>query len=86
MMNFLLKLILKLIPKEYREYIDLATRIFQRLDTAAERRDAVMFLINAQTDDGYISVPEWTQWGSKLGIIGKQKKAKAQEPVVAHTV
>jgi len=81
MMNFLLKLI----PKEYREYIDLATRIFQRLDTAEERRAAVRFLIDAQTDDGYISAPEWTQGGSKLGIIGKPKK-KVQEPIVAPTV
>ena len=69
----------------HREYIGLATRIFQRLDTAEERRAAVRFLIDAQTDDGYISAPEWTQWGSKLGIIGKPKK-KVQEPIVAPTV
>ena len=33
------KLAMKFLPQEYKDYIDVVTRIFQRLDTHEERID-----------------------------------------------
>ena len=74
------KLAMKFLPQEYKDYIDVVTRIFQRLDTHEERKAAIATLVRMQKSDGYISAPEWTKWGSQLGVIGKRKGPKAQQP------
>ncbi len=66
-------LLLKMLPRQYREMIDLAQNVFCRLDTAQERADAVKFFTDSLNSDGYISVPEWGQFGKKLGIVGRPK-------------
>ena len=81
------KLAMKFMPQEYKDYLDVVTSIFQRLDTHEERKAVIASLIRMQKSDGYISAPEWTKWGSQLGVIGKRKGKKAQvpEPIVAPT-
>ena len=85
--NIIVKFAMKFLPQEYKDAIDVMGRIFQRLDTHEERKAAIASLIRMQKSDGYISAPEWTKWGSQLGVIGKRKgkKAQAPEPVVAPT-
>ena len=69
-----MKLLLKFLPKEWRDALDVVQRLLGRLDTHEERKEAIASLIRMQRSDGYISVIEWTKWGSQIGIIGKRKK------------
>ena len=87
MKAFLYKLAMAFMPKEYRSYIDLVWRIFQRLDTAEERAFVVNSFLEKQKSDGYISGKELLQWGRDAGLTTKRKGKKAQtpEPLVAHT-
>ena len=84
-----LKFVMKFLPQEYKDYVDVTLRIFQRLDTADERKAVIASLIRMQKSDGYISAPEWTKWGSELGVIGKRKgihaRGKASDVIIAHT-
>ena len=86
-----IKLAMELLPQEYKDYLDVVFRIFQRLDTAQERKEAIASLLRMQKSDGYISAPEWTKWGSQLGVIGKRKKPGGfgprgeDKPLVAFT-
>ena len=84
-----LKFVMKFLPQEYKDYVDVTLRIFQRLDTADERKAVIASLIRMQKSDGYISAPEWTKWGSELGVIGKRKgihaRGKAPDVIIAHT-
>jgi hypothetical protein len=70
----LLKFAMKFVPQEYKAYADVGMRMFEHLDTKAEREDAANFLITSLESDGYLSVGEWGKFGGKLGIIGKRKK------------
>jgi len=69
----LLKLAMKFVPQEYKVFADVGMRMFEHLDTKAEREDAANFLITSLESDGYLSVGEWGKFGGKLGIIGKRK-------------
>lgn len=60
--------ILKLLPKDKRNMLELGMRIVASLDTAAERKEAVDYGIH-MLKDGKVSVAEWAKFGSKLGIL-----------------
>ena len=60
--------ILKLLPKDKRNMLELGMRIVASLDTAAERKAAVDYGIH-MLKDGKVSVSEWSRFGSKLGIF-----------------
>ena len=60
--------ILKLLPKDKRNMLELGMRIVASLDTAAERNEAVDYGIH-MLKDGKVSVAEWAKFGSKLGIL-----------------
>ena len=60
--------ILKLLPKDKRNMLELGMRIVASLDTAAERKEAVDYGIK-MLEDGKVSVSEWAKFGSKLGIL-----------------
>ena len=62
------KLLLKLLPKQTRQFIILGQRIVSRLDTAEERNVAVNYGISMLAD-GKVTVGEWSRFGSKLGIL-----------------
>ena len=60
--------ILKLLPKDKRNMLELGMRIVASLDTGAERKEAVDYGIH-MLKDGKVSVSEWAKFGSKLGIL-----------------
>ena len=60
--------ILKLLPKDKRNMLELGMRIVASLDTAAERKEAIDYGIH-MLKDGKVSVAEWAKFGSKLGIL-----------------
>ena len=60
--------ILKLLPKDKRNMLELGMRIVASLDKAAERKEAVDYGIH-MLKDGKVSVAEWAKFGSKLGIL-----------------
>ena len=63
-----MKWILKLLPKEQRNMLELGLRIVSSLDTGAERKEAIDYGIK-MLEDGKVSVGEWAKFGSKLGIL-----------------
>ena len=60
--------ILKLLPKDKRNMLELGMRIVASLDSGAERKEAVDYGIK-MLEDGKVSVSEWAKFGSKLGIL-----------------
>ena len=60
--------ILKLLPEDKRNMLELGMRIVASLDTGAERKEAIDYGIQ-MLDDGKVSVGEWAKFGSKLGIL-----------------
>ncbi len=63
-----MKFLLAFMPKEYKEMIVLAQRIVNRLDTSAERQEAISYGVE-MLQDGKVTVGEWAKFGSKLGIL-----------------
>jgi len=69
-----MKFLLKFLSAEKRAMILLGQEIVSCLDTKAEREAALAFGIE-MLKDGKVTVPEWSQFGSKLGILrGRTKK------------
>ena len=60
--------ILKLLPEDKRNMLELGMRIVASLDTGAERKEAIDYGI-LMLEDGKVSVGEWSKFGSKLGIL-----------------
>ena len=60
--------ILKFLPKDKRNMLELAMRIVASLDSGAERKEAIDYGIK-MLEDGKVSVGEWAKFGSKLGIL-----------------
>ena len=69
-----MKFLLAFMPKEYKEMIVLGQRIVNRLDTSAERQEAISYGVE-MLQDGKVTVGEWARFGSKLGIL-KSPKSK----------
>ena len=65
-MNFLLRFL----PREYRNLVELGMRIVANLDTKEERQIAVDKGI-AMLKDGRIQPTEWVSFGKTLGIWKK---------------
>ncbi len=63
-----MKFLLAFMPKEYKEMIVLGQRIVNRLDTSAERQEAISYGVE-MLQDGKVTVGEWAKFGSKLGIL-----------------
>jgi len=64
----MIKLLLKFLPEDKRAMLELAVRIVSSLDTPEERWAAVNYAQEA-LKDGKMSVSEWAQLGSALGIL-----------------
>ena len=60
--------LLRFLPKEKRQMVELAQRIVSSLDTADERKAAIDYGV-AMLRDGKVSVAEWSRFGSKLGVL-----------------
>ena len=70
MMNALLKLAQKFLPKETTQLIELGTRMVSNLDTAEERKAVLDYALRSLENDGKMSVTSWSKFGSMLGILG----------------
>ena len=70
-MNFLLKFL----PKEKRELLELAIRVTSALDTRHEREEAVKYGVS-MLKDGKVTITEWAGFGKRLGIFRLDKEAK----------
>ena len=67
--------LLRFLPKEKRDMVVLAQRIFSCVDTAEERKQILDYGM-VMLEDGKVTVGEWSKFGSKLGILtGKISKA-----------
>ena len=74
LLKLVTKFAMKFVPEEYKAYADVGMRMFEHLDTKAERDAAMDYFITAMQSDGYMSVGEGSHWLSMLGLIGKPKK------------
>ena len=83
----LLTIVQEIDVEEIEGWIDLAKRMFSRLDTREERMFVIQSWIEKQKSDGYMSGKELLQWGKEAGLTTKKKgkKAQAPEPIVAPT-
>ena len=59
--------LLKLLPQDKQDLIELGQRIFANLNTAEERAEVLNYFQSAMAD-GRISVGEWSSIGSRLQI------------------
>ena len=62
------KFLVGLLPKEYRNLIEVGLRMVSQLDTPEERAEAINFAWLALAD-GKLTPGEWAQIGSKLGVL-----------------
>ena len=62
------KILVGLLPKEYRNLIEVGLRVVSQLNTAKERSEALNFAMLALAD-GKVTPGEWSQIGSKFGIL-----------------
>ena len=64
----MLGIILRFLPEDKRQLLELAVRITASLNTAKERK-AVAEYGMSMLKDGKVTVGEWSRFGSKLGIL-----------------
>lgn len=72
----MIALITKLLPKEYKDLLELGQQIIANLDTKEERAEVIAYA-KEMLADGKVTVPEWGKFGGKLGILrgnGRKKK------------
>ena len=62
------KMLIGLLPKEYRNLLEVGMRMVSQLDTPKERAEALPFAKLA-LEDGKLTPGEWAQIGSKLGVL-----------------
>jgi hypothetical protein len=60
--------ILKFLPEDKKNMLELAMRIVASLDSGAERKAAIDYGIK-MLEDGKVTVGEWAKFGSLLGIF-----------------
>jgi len=63
-----MKWLTMLLSVDWREMATLGERIVGNLDTAKERKEAIAFCIDKFVD-GKVTCAEWSQIGSKFGIL-----------------
>ena len=60
--------ILRFLPEDKKNMLELAMRIVASLDSGAERKAAIDYGIK-MLEDGKVTVGEWAKFVSKLGIL-----------------
>ena len=60
--------ILRFLPEDKKNMLELAMRIVASLDSGAERKEAIDSGIK-MLEDGKVTVGAWAKFGSKLGIL-----------------
>jgi len=64
----MLGIILRFLPDDKRQLLELAMRITSSLNTAEERKAVAKYGMTMM-NDGKVTVGEWAKFGSKLGIL-----------------
>ena len=64
----MLGIILRFLPEDKRQLLELAMRITSSLNTAEERKAVAKYGMTMM-NDGKVTVGEWAKFGSKLGIL-----------------
>jgi len=72
--------VLRFLPEDTRQLIELGQRIVARLDTPEERREAIQYGIKMFAD-GRVEVGEWARFGSRLGVL-KAPKHRPRKPKI----
>ena len=69
----MLALLRQFLPERYKAYVTLGLRMFDNLNTAEERNEAIKYLLSATESEGYCSITEWAKFGKLTGFVGKPK-------------
>jgi hypothetical protein len=75
-----MRFLLKFLPGDMRDLIELGQRVSSCLDTKEERREAVGYGIGMFAD-GKVTIGEWSRFGSKLGILKGPRLGSKRTPV-----
>jgi hypothetical protein len=73
-----MKWMLRLLPQDTRDLIELGQRMLESVDTPEERREVIRYG-KQMLSDGRVEVGEWARFGSKLGIL-KARKVGTKRP------
>jgi hypothetical protein len=76
-----MKILLRFLPKDIQNMIELGIRVFSALDTASERKAVMEYAIKMFDPDGpgggRVTIAEWGTLGGKLRIMrGPSPKTK----------
>jgi hypothetical protein len=71
----MINLLMRFLPADTRALLQLALRMADKLDTAAERQRVAEYGL-AAFHDGHISITEWTGLGKRMGILTSPRRRK----------
>ena len=71
----MIDIFMKVLPADKRALLQLALRMVNNLDTAAERKKVAEYGL-AAFHDGHISIIDWTGLGKRMGILTSPKRRK----------
>ncbi len=70
------KLIMALLPKQYKAMFEVSQKIFQNMDNDTKRKNIYEYILKIFAEDGdggsRVTVGEWSKLGGKLGILKKK--------------
>ena len=71
----MINLLMRFLPADTRALLQLAMRMADKLDTAAERQRVAEYGL-AAFHDGFVSITEWTGLGKRMGILTSPRRRK----------
>ena len=70
------KLIMALLPKQYKAMFEVSQKIFQNMDNDTKRKNIYEYILKIFAEDGdggsRVTVGEWSKLCGKLGILKKK--------------
>ena len=76
----MLGIILRFLPEDKRQLLELAMRIVANLDTPEERKAVIAYgmeILSPHSEGGTrATIGEWAKLGSKLGVLRSPKSTK----------
>jgi len=71
-MEIVFKLVRPLLPKRYKDLVELGLMMLQAVNTVEEQANIVSHA-KEMLKDGMVTTPEWSAFGRQLGILGRRK-------------
>ena len=68
-------LLISLLPRRARDYVEAGTVLFRALETQAAR-DGALAQIREMGSNGTVTVAAWARLGKSLGILGKRQNRR----------